>query len=400
MERDRAKEEAPDNASQNNALYIHIPFCRTHCTYCDFNVYTHLDALKEPYVEAVVQEIVRESRRIGAVAVHSVYFGGGTPSVLSPAQIGVMLDACTRNFIIGPGAEITVEVNPGTLDEAKLRALRQMGVNRLSIGVETFDDALLKSVARRHSTAESIATYEMARRSGFDNLSLDFIYGWMRQTIEGWSQTLDRALELAPEHFSLYGLQVEDGTALKRQIAKGIHPRPNNDLAADMYLLADERLAAAGYRHYEISNWARWGEGTQRDLRSRHNLTYWRNEPYLGFGVGAHSFWQGERYANVLHPRDYISKITNRESPVGMREAINLELEMSETMIVGLRLDEGIKFAKFVSRFGVDVREKWSAPISQLKELGLIEESDTSICLTTQGRLVSNQLLWRFLPES
>ena len=190
--------DAPPNAEQSLAIYIAVPFCRTHCTYCDFNVYTNLDALKEPYVDAVVEEIVRESKsnRAPALPIHSIYFGGGTPSVLTAEQIGRMLDACARNFAVSPDIEITVEVNPGTVDETKLRALKQMGVNRLSIGVETFDDLLLRNVARKHTTPESLATYEMARRAGFANINLDFIYGWMYQTLAEWNQTLDRALAL------------------------------------------------------------------------------------------------------------------------------------------------------------------------------------------------------------
>src|SRR5512143_3152606 len=341
--------DAPPNAEQSLAIYIAVPFCRTHCTYCDFNVYTNLDALKEPYVDAVVEEIVRESKsnRAPALPVHSIYFGGGTPSVLTAEQIGRMLDACARNFAVSPDIEISVEVNPGTVDETKLRALKQMGVNRLSIGVETFDDLLLRNVARKHTTPESLATYEMARRAGFANINLDFIYGWMYQTLAEWNQTLDRALALEPEHFSLYALQIEDGTALQKQIAKGIVPPPDDDLAAEMHLLADERLATAGYRHYEISNWAQRREAVPAEQewawRSRHNLTYWHNEEYFGFGAGAHSYRGGERYANVLHPREYIAKIKSRESAVGMRETIDRELEMSETMMVGLRLDEGVE---------------------------------------------------------
>ncbi len=292
-----------------------------------------------------------------------------------------------------PGAEVTLEANPGTVDLDKLQILHDLGVNRLSLGVQSFDDARLKAFNRNHNSAASREAFDLARRAGFENINLDLIFGLPDQTLDNWAQTLERALTWQPEHLSLYGLQVEEGTALAHQIAKGRVHAPDPDLAADMFLLAEEKLSAAGFEHYEISNYARPG------FQSRHNLTYWHNEPYLGFGAGAHSYFQNVRYSNLLNPAEYIARLQRGESVVATREEIGRELEIGETLMVGLRLDEGIAFEKFQARFGIDVRELFGDTIRQLQEWGLMQVLPERMRLTTHGRLVSNQVLWRFLPD-
>jgi oxygen-independent coproporphyrinogen-3 oxidase len=266
-------------------------------------------------------------------------------------------------------------------------------VNRLSLGVQSFDDARLKAFNRNHNSAQSREAFDLARRTGFDNINLDLIFGLPDQTVAEWAQTLERALEWQPEHLSLYGLQVEEGTALALQIKKGRVHEPDPDVAAEMFSLADEKLGAAGFEHYEISNYARPG------CQSRHNLTYWLNEPYIGFGAGAHSYFRGVRYANVLKPAEYIARLQQGELPVATREVISRELEIGETLMVGLRLARGILFDDFRLRFGKDVRELFGETISQLREWGLMEVDDAHMGLTARGRLVSNQVLWRFLPD-
>ncbi|MBI5031963.1 MAG: radical SAM family heme chaperone HemW [Chloroflexi bacterium] len=387
--------------SESIGLFVFIPFCKIKCTYCDFNVYANLARLMEPYAEAVAREITNHKLQI--TNAHSLYFGGGTPSLMPIASIEKILRALQNSFSLVSHPEITIEANPGNVDADQLRALRSLGINRLSLGVQSFDDAMLRRLNRGHTVADALQTFDSARRSGFDNLSLDFIYGLPLQSLDDWRATLERALALSPEHLSLYALKVEEGTGLEHQIKRGKYPKPDDDLEADMYELAEEMLDAAGYRQYEISNWARKIptsnlQSSISNLQSRHNLTYWRNEPYFGFGAGAHSCFGGERFWNVLSPQEYIQRVERGESGVAGREQINRELEMAETMLLGLRLNEGIEFEKFAQRYGEDAREKYSRELREIRELGLVEISEARVRLTPRGRLLSNEVFWRFLP--
>ncbi len=418
------------------ALFVFIPFCKIKCTYCDFNAYANLSRVMEPYAGAVAREIEtnRPDRFPRPVrSAKTIYFGGGTPSLVPASHIEKILRACESAFALIPNPEITLEANPGTVDAGKLRALRSLGVNRLSIGVQSFDDAVVRRLNRGHTVSDALETYDLARRAGFDNINLDFIYGLPLQTLDDWRATLTRAIALAPEHLSLYALKVEEGTGLEHQIKRGKYPMPDDDLAADMYELAEEMLGAAGYGQYEISNWSREIRDSRLEIanqvsdlqspisnlqsptsnlqspitnyQSRHNLTYWRNEPYLGFGAGAHSCFGGERYWNVLSPVEYIQRVARGESAVAGREAISRELEMAETMILRLRLNEGIAFDAFAARYGEDARERYAEQLRELKRLELIEfvgderPFGSSVRLTPRGRLLSNEVFWRFLPD-
>lgn len=389
------------------ALFVFIPFCKVKCTYCDFNVYAHLSRWMGPYADAVATEIQNSKSTIPSSSVaRSIYFGGGTPSLLPVASIEKILRAC--GSLLPPNLEITLEVNPGSADENKLRALRALGVNRLSIGVQAFDDITLRRLNRGHTVADTLETFERARRAGFDNINFDLIYGLPLQTLADWRATLACALALAPEHLSQYALQVEEGTGLAHQIKRGKYPMPDSDWVAEMYELAEEMLDAAGYEQYEISNWAKRSQRAEiknqnptdsiSPFQSRHNLTYWHNEPYLGFGAGAHSCFGGERFWNAASPLEYIQRIERGASVVAGRERISRELEMAETMILGLRLNEGIVFAKFTERYGEDARTRYARPLSESRELGLIEWSDERVRLTPRGRLLSNEVFWRLLP--
>ena len=392
------------------ALFVFIPFCKIKCTYCDFNVYANLPQFMEPYADAVAQEIRNSQFAIqDSKFAKTIYFGGGTPSLMSIASIEKILRALQDSFLLIANPEITLEANPGNVDAGKLQAMRSLGINSLSLGVQSFDDVVLRRLNRGHTVADAVKTFQDARHAGFNNISLDFIYGLPMQTLGDWRTTLERAIALHPEHLSLYALKVEEGTGLEHQIKRGKYPMPDDDLAADMYELAEELLDKADYKQYEISNWARkkrletgdWGLNAQSlipNLQSLHNLTYWHNEPYLGFGAGAHSCYSGERFWNVLSPTEYMQRIERDASVMDGREQIDRELEMAETMILGLRLNEGIEFSAFATRYGEDAKETYGKEIKEIRELGLVDVSKERIRLTARGRLLSNEVFWRFLP--
>lgn len=381
-------------------LYVHVPFCRVKCTYCDFNTYTGFTDQYGEYVTALVREIDLLGQQRGRPAVRTVFMGGGTPTVLAIEDLGRILAACRRSFQLDPAAEITSEANPGTVDEAYLAALLGLGVNRLSFGAQSFHPAELQLLGRLHDAGAIGSTVRAARAAGVTNLNLDLIYGLPHQTLAAWSETVDRAIALAPEHLSLYALTLERGTPLHAQVARGELPQPDSDLAADMYQLAGERLAAAGYQQYEISNWCRPG------FECRHNLVYWRNQPYLGFGPGAHSSENGRRWWNVRRVPVYLERLAAATQAGEMSpavqdfERIEVRLAMAETMILGLRLTrEGVDLAAFAGRFGRPAGEVYGREIRQLTAQGLLEEADGRLRLTAPARLLGNQVFVRFLPD-
>ncbi len=379
------------------AIYVHIPFCVRRCPYCDFNTYAGLERLQGPYVEALIREVRAYGRRMGRPQASTVFFGGGTPTTLTGEQLRRVLDAVRDAFDVLPDAEITSEANPGTVDSDRFRAMRDAGFNRLSLGVQSFDDEELRFLGRIHSAAEAVEAYRRAREAGFGNVNLDLMFGLPEQRIESWERSLSRAVGLRPEHLSLYALTVEEGTPLARWVADGKTPPPDEGAAADMYDLACDLLAEAGYRHYEISNWAL--DDPARDWRCQHNLTYWRYEPYLGFGAGAHSFDGRRRWWNVSGVQEYIGKIEAGEPPMKSGEDIGERLAMGEMMMVGLRLlEEGVPEARFRERFGVSLKEAFPQEIEELTEDGLVEWHGGSLRLTRKGWLVANRVFMRFLP--
>lgn len=371
------------------ALYIHFPFCLSICPYCDFDRQaTGFDRI-DVYLDAVKQELQCCPRE----RVHSIFFGGGTPSLLAPEQLAAVLDAA-RQWPVAPGAEITIEANPDDRGLDYYQAIREAGVNRLSLGVQSFDDAMLHRLGRRHDAAAAVDAARLARAAGFDNLSLDLMFALPGQTLEQWGETVDRALELETEHLSLYNLTIEPDTPFATWHAAGKLVVPDDDAAADMYQLAIERLGRAGYEHYEISNWAK------PSYPARHNLRYWRNQPYFGVGAGAHSCFAGHRYANVLAPARYISQTRFGETAVDMIEPIGRELEMGETMMLGLRLAEGVALDRFRQRFGVGLEDVYGGTLAELVELGLLRIDDRRVCLTERGRFLGNEVFCRFLPAA
>ena len=379
---------------QSIALYLHIPFCAKKCAYCDFNSYAGLESLFASYVQALTGEMRAYGARWGRLHVGTIYVGGGTPTVLPLSLLTEMLAACHASFEVINDAEMTVEANPGTVDEGYLAGLLAAGVNRLSLGVQSFDDGELRMLGRLHDVNQAQEAYYQARAVGFCNVNLDLIFGLPGQTMARWQATVHRALDLSPEHLSLYALTLEEHTSLAGRIARGELPAPDDDLAAEMYEWAEAELARAGYVHYEISNWARPG------FECQHNLVYWHNQPYLGLGAGAHSWLVGRRWANVRIPQTYIEAIAGGQQPVAESEEINLALEMAETAILGLRLvEEGVSYGAFRARFGVEFTDVYGSKIEELVNLGLLEVACDRVRLTQRGRLLGNQVFQRFLPD-
>jgi oxygen-independent coproporphyrinogen-3 oxidase len=373
------------------SLYIHIPFCRAKCVYCDFNSYPGLDALFDGYTAAVVHEM----ELAGPARARTIYVGGGTPTVLPLSFMARILNTARSAFRVDPEAEVSVEANPGTVDVETLADLMALGVTRLSLGVQSFDERELRLLGRIHTTTEAVDAFHAARQSGFDNINLDLIYGLPGQTLDAWQATLEQSLVLQPAHLSLYALTVEEGTPLAAIIGRGGLPTPDPDLAAEMYESARDTLSAAGYVHYEISNWA-----MAPAYQCQHNQTYWRNEPYLGIGAGAHSWSGGRRWANAAAPAEYTLRVLDGVRPVETEETIDPALEMGETMMMGLRLlDQGVEFERFRERFRVDLRQRFADELVELTELGLILADGERVRLSTRGQLLGNQVFLRFLPE-
>lgn len=394
---------------QAHSLYFHIPFCKRRCAYCDFNTYAGMERWIPAYLDALCREIELVASSIDEdIPVHTVFFGGGTPSLLPIEGIGRILEESAKRFRFQPGMEISLEANPGTLTQEYLRSLRGLGVNRLSLGMQSAHPQELALLTRLHDFREVIQSVSWARQVGFDNLSLDLIFGLPGQSLDRWQQSLDLALGLAPEHISLYSLIVEEGTPMFSWSARGLVDLPDNDQAADMYELAMDRLESAGYTQYEISNWAL--KGANGDLRScRHNLQYWRGLPYLGFGAGAHGYAGGWRTADVAPIREYIQRSMQGESQPFPRSPANSaahvvepEDEMGEFMMVGLRLtEEGVSDGIFSERFGISLDEKYARPVAQLTQAGLVERVGEGgyrqLRLTRRGRLLGNQVFVEFI---
>lgn len=379
-------------------LYLHIPFCQSRCSYCDFNTYAGMNPLIPRYVESLCREIEAWAGR--DLAARTVFFGGGTPSLLSAEQIDRVLTTIRAAFELDPAAEITLEANPGAVDVVCFQGARAAGVNRISLGVQSFFDDDLRSLTRLHTAEDVERAVDGARRAGFDSLNLDLIYSLPGQTIERWQGNLQRAIALHPEHLSLYALTVEPGTPLNAAVARGQLQPPDPDLAADMYELAAELTAAAGYEQYEISNWAKPGHAC------RHNLVYWRNEPYLGFGAGAHSCYAGRRFSNLRSPNRYVKALWNTSAgpfwhplPTALDqcEELSAQRALEDTLFMGLRLSEGIDLAVVADRQGVDIAARYGATLGELQSWGLLEWTDDRLRLTARGRLLSNEVFVRFL---
>lgn len=383
---------------QTVSLYLHIPFCHTRCHYCDFNTYAGILPLREPYVRALITEVELAGQLAqltdGAPRrSRTIFFGGGTPSLLTVTQITRLLAACRKAFAVDEQAEITLEANPGTLSFEQLKGLRAAGINRLSLGSQSFDAELLHTLGRIHTPDEIVLALSNARAAGFTSINLDFMFGLPGQTMQHWKTTLDRALALHPEHFSLYSLIIEEGTLFHTWTNEGRIIPGDEDLCADMYEYADERLQAEGYEYYEISNWALPGH------QSRHNLTYWQNLPYLGMGAGAHSFFGGRRFSNILDPQEYITLLKKQQRPEAESELIDRAHQMSETAFLALRTAQGLHLPTFEERFAEPFTQFVGMRLRTVEEAGLLEQEHEWIRLSKRGRLLGNEVFLRLLPD-
>jgi len=383
---------------QTVSLYLHIPFCHTRCYYCDFNTYAGILPLREPYVRALLAEIALAGEQArhddgSPRRARTIFFGGGTPSLLTVTQIKRLLHACRAAFALDEDAEITLEANPGTLTSEQLVGLRAAGINRLSLGSQSFDAQLLKTLGRIHTPAEITQALSHARAAGFTSINLDFMFGLPGQSMRQWQETLAQALMLRPEHLSLYSLIIEEGTPFFNWTQEGRIVPGDEDLCADMYEYADELLQAVGYVNYEISNWALPGH------QSRHNLTYWRNLPYIGMGAGAHSFFAGKRFSNERDPQQYINALKKRQLPVVESETIEATQEMSETAFLALRTASGLHLPTFEERFATPFASFVGNRLRVVEEVGLLEQEEGWLRLSKRGRLLGNEVFLRLLPE-
>jgi len=377
----------------NAGVYIHIPFCRSRCSYCDFATGMYQSEIAETYVDALCSEI-HDWREIDKPAtVDTIYFGGGTPSLLSTKQIKRSLGAVKDRFEIIDAPEISLEINPGDggVDpesrRATMRAWRSLGINRASFGAQTFDDRELKLLGRTHDSADVRKTFALLRDARFANINLDLIAGLPGQTMAGWKRNLDDALKLRPEHLSLYLLDVHEGTPLADQINRGMRPKPDDDLAAEMYATMIDQMCAAGYEHYEISNFCLPG------FESRHNTKYWVGSPYYGFGNSAHSYdGARRRWANERDAAKYVEMIARRDSAIVDRTTLSEEETRSESIFLGLRLMKGIDLQTYESRFGKNLREEYNGELDRLRTAGLIEIEGELLKLTMRGALLSNEV--------
>ena len=379
-------------------IYIHIPFCRSRCSYCDFATGMYESELAARYVHAVVSEIAAWREVEEPSDVDTIYLGGGTPSSLRPAQIEQILTAGRDRFKVVEGAEVTMEMNPGdggssaASKREKLQEFRRCGINRASFGAQTFDNRELKQLGRTHSSSDIYSTFNHLREAGFENINFDLIAGLPGQTLAGWRRNLNEALNLRPEHLSLYLLDVHEGTPLAEQIKRGMRPVPDDDLAAEMYRLMIDEVSAAGYEHYEISNFCLPG------FESRHNTKYWTGEPYYGFGCSAHSYdGERKRWSNERDAAKYVQLIEKEQSPLVERTGLSGEQARAESIFLGLRLMRGFNLQNYLRRFGNDLRDEYEVELVRLRDAGLIEVDENLIRLTTRGALLSNEVMTTFL---
>lgn len=372
-------------------LYIHIPFCRQKCLYCDFPSFAGREAFQARYTEALLAEIGSRARECADREVCSVFFGGGTPTVLPLPLLERLARRVFSSFRIAEDAEITAEANPGTLNRETVRALRGMGFNRLSIGVQAWQDGLLKRLGRIHTIGDFLENYRIVREEGFRNVNVDLMFALPGQTMADWRETLEGAAALEPEHISAYSLILEEGTPLFREWEEGRLAPVSEELDREMYHMAVDFLAEKGYAQYEISNFAKPGR------QSRHNRLYWQAEEYLGLGLGAHSYWNGERFHNPYSMEGYICAEGRPERLAEDREPVAERDALAEFMFLGLRLTEGVSFSAFRERFGREMKAVYGEQIAALAAQGLLAEDKDGIRLTRRGIDVSNAVFGEFL---
>ena len=394
---------APSWPGDPIGIYLHVPFCGHICSYCDFNTYAGQESLIPRYVAAMEREIARQGAALSGAAAATVYIGGGTPSLLEPAQVGRLVAACRNAFAVAADAEISMEANPNSFDEARAAGYRAVGVNRLSLGVQTQHRRGLRVLGRQHEGSDAAGAFAAARRAGFANINVDLIFGWPGQTPAIWRHDLETLLGwpggpsggTGPDHFSLYSLIVEPGTPMAEAVTRGVFTVPDDDASADLYEAAIGRLTAAGFVHYEVANWAR-----DAHHASRHNVIYWRNGDFAGIGAGAFGSLRGERLMQHLRPLAFIEAVEAGVAPVSNTEPIDAVTAMSETMLLGLRLlRTGVDAGAFARRHGVALADTYGPAIDLAIGRGLIERTgdERGIRLTHQGLMLSNDVTAEFV---
>ncbi len=387
---------APAPVDAPIGVYIHVPFCAHICPYCDFTTYAGKDQLIPNYVDAVVRELELRAGEANGRPAATIYLGGGTPSMLSPVQIETVLNGVRNALPVNADAEITMEANPNSLSIDHLQGYRAAGVNRLSIGAQTLDRRGLRTLGRQHESTDVLTSLADAHKAGFEEISLDFIFGWPGQSREIWQNDLQQLIDMGhdgPNHLSLYSLIIEPGTPYADAAARGILQIPDDDAAADLYEDAIRMLDEAGWHHYEVANWCREPDGY-----SRHNAIYWQHGDYLGIGAGAFGTMNGNRVMNQLLPERYINELAQGALPQSNTEVLDEETARGETMMLGLRfLNDGVNADAFQTRHGESMHDVFGGPLERMTELGMLEPTDTGIRLTERGAMLANSVVAEFL---
>lgn len=377
---------------ETTSVYLHIPFCAQKCFYCDFAAYKVNGQPVDEYLDALEQELRLTVAEHPPGPIRTIFVGGGTPTILTAHQMErflAMVDAFFPRRVAN--IEFTMEANPGTVDREKLAVMRAGGVNRISFGAQTFNERLLKKIGRDHDTRAIFKSVDDAQRSGYENISLDLMFGLPEQTVQDVNETLETAFQLRVQHFSAYALKVEGNTWFHTLQRKGQLPLPTDDEEYEMYQLVRDRMAAAGYKQYEISNYS------HPKFTSQHNQTYWLNEPYYGIGVGAHGFVSGTRHANTRHVKSYIRTLSEGRLPREDQYRVTRTEDIENTMILGLRLLNGVAFSRFHERYGEDLRHIYNEALTKLKQKGWLAWDEERVWMTEEGLLWGNDVCAQFL---
>lgn len=385
------------------SLYVHIPFCVRKCRYCDFNSGPHPSTLMDRYIQALGKElegtraIPSLRSRTGPDGFQTVYIGGGTPTALDESQLERLLTLVKDVTETNPPREYTIEANPGTLNPEKVRLMKAGGIDRVSLGVQSFSERGLELLGRIHSPLEAEEGFYALREAGFSNINLDLIFGWPGQTLEEWGQDLQKVLRLGPEHVSAYCLAIERGTPISKDVRTGRLTGSDEDLQHKMFKKAHAFFTRAGYRHYEISNFALKGGRATPDKECLHNINYWNNGPYLGLGAGAFSYVDGRRYSNVKDVQKYIEKITSGRRAVSFTETLPSRRRAAETLVMALRMRCGIAEGEFHRRTGYSLTELYGPSIEKFSRLGLLSLTGGRLRLTQKGLFLANQVMVEFV---
>jgi oxygen-independent coproporphyrinogen-3 oxidase len=377
--------------SKQAGIYLHIPFCASRCHYCNFATGGYEADLAQRYVAALSREIERAEVTAAMCAVDTIYFGGGTPTTLSLAQLDHLLAACRQKFVASENTEITIEANPGTISRAYFQGLRALGFNRISFGVQSFDDAELKMIDRVHNADEARAAVHLAREAGFANISIDLIAGLPEQQMTTWQRNLQAAFALDTEHLSVYLLELYKDAPLLHRIERGELRAIDEELTVAMYYALVDEAARHGYEHYELSNWAKPG------YESRHNLKYWTGAPYWAFGVSAAGYDGLSRWSNTRNIHEYLQRLENDESPVAERTELDADDLQSEAIFLKLRLQDGVNLHAHQAQFGVNVKQRYHDELTRLREAGLIELNNEQLKISRAGKILANEVFQAFV---